>query len=175
MGPVEMRRRNSLIITVVIAALCVVAVLAWSAIDAKPQVLARLESNSGQFLIIGKADGKLDVLLRSWSITMWWKRSSPYWVCYFLDHESTLWSDVRIREEKNHILVTKGGEKLAASLNLADFSLVNSVRNTVEHPIGLSKTDPARTESRIELSPDSRNWLPAWKEFSENSTSPAVE
>jgi hypothetical protein len=136
----------------------------WSAIDQNPRVLAELDCNAGKFVVLGKVDGKIDVLLESWSITLWWKRSSPYWACYFLDYESKRWTGVKIRQDKDHIFVTKENATVV-DLNLKDFVLLNMLRGTTEQPIALTQDSPLKVEAREEISRDNKSWRAAWQQF----------
>jgi hypothetical protein len=157
-------RTIPLVACLVVSTLILGSGIYWCAIDQNPQVLAELDCNAGKFVVLGKVNGKIDILLESWSITLWWKRSSPYWACYFLDYESKRWTGVKIRQDKDHILVTKEAATVA-DLDLKGFILLNKLRATTEQPIALTQDSPLKVEAGEEISRDSKSWGAAWQQF----------
>ena len=153
----------------VIGGICFVvtvgALIAWFGIDTKSHVLARFKTGNDSFLVVEKVGGKIDMLLASWTVELWWQRSSQWWSCYTLDYEASRWFDVDVRRDDNHVLISKAG-KVVGDLNLVEYRLENVRRNTVEYPAFLTNRDPLlNDEGRLRIYHESKHWATAWTEF----------
>jgi hypothetical protein len=141
-----------------------VLVVAWIAIDARPRVLANHSSDKGKFILVNKAGNKLDVVLRSWSAELWWQRSNSFWACYSLAYESSGWSGAVMRQENNHLVVERAGQRVA-DLSLEDYRLTNVVNGSIAGPAFLTTDDPLDSRGTSKLYPESTNWEAAFAHF----------
>ncbi len=162
---VKKRIRWPYLAAAVCVSLAVLAVLGWKRLDNRPQILAQMQTNIDTAKIIGKVDGKLDVLLDSWSVVLWWKRSGEIWAAYSLDYESKRWHDVSITKESDEFTVKKSG-LIVATLNTKTLELFNPAKGVRGGPTFLTKGDPLAATAQKKVYPESKAWSENLQEFS---------
>lgn len=116
-----------------------------------------LDTEKNHYKVIGKSSNLID----GWSISFCWRRPNGPWMLYYLDHESSRWTNVNISFQADMVVVLKNAEEVGY-LELRDGTFHLPVRDQIQRLPAKIVTASDPLSKSASIYPGSREWDTVW-------------